>query len=75
MTEPRIITGADHGPDVYTTLMAELKDIKENHLFSIYARLGNVEADARWVKRLMAGTFTGVVVIAGGVLALVAKAL
>lgn len=61
--------------DLHREFIAALRDIRENHLFHIYRRLGNVEADARWMKRLMAGTFTGVVVMAGGVWTLVAKAL
>ena len=61
--------------DLHRALIAEIRDIKDNHLFHIYRRLGNVEWDARWMKRIMTGILTGVVVIAGGVLALVAKAL
>lgn len=61
--------------DLHREFIAALKDIRENHLFHIYRRLGNVEGDARWMKRIMAGILSGVVVIAGGVLALVAKAL
>ena len=60
--------------DLHRALIAEIRDIKDNHLSSIYARLGSLESDGHWIKKLMAGVFGGVVVIAGSLLALVAKA-
>ena len=57
-------------------LLIEVQDIKRNHLHHIpllYERLGAVEADGRWIVRLMWGaTVIGLGVLAG-VLTLVAK--
>jgi len=65
--------------NIHTLLLREIKDIKGNHLASIYTRLGTLETrvqvEGRWVRWLMSGTLTGVLVIAGSLLALVVKAL
>lgn len=60
---------------LHDAILKEFKDIRENHLSHIYVSMGVLEADGRWIKKLMAGVFAGVVVIAGSLLALVAKAL
>ena len=56
-------------------MVAEITDLKVNHLRHIYDRLVALETDGRWTKRFMAGIFGTTGIIAAGLLVLVAKSL
>ena len=68
--------------DPLALLMVEIRDIKENHLTSIYLRLGVLEvgmgelrSDAKWTVRLLSASLLVGLAVVGGIFTLVAKAI
>ncbi len=56
-------------------LRTVVEDVQTNHLHHIYGRLGSLEADGRWIVRLMWGATVIGLSVAAGVFTLVARGL